>query len=466
MPGVRRVLGYARVSSAEQALGTSLQDQQDVIRAHAQKGGLSVARFYVEAESAVHEKIERREQIRALLAEARAGDLVLVDKVDRWSRDPEFTYRSMRELRERGARVYFVGDACDPHTPEGDTMLGMRALFAREEHKRIRVRTVGTRRLLRDKGFYVEGTPPWGYRRQSVKGLERNVLVVEPREAALVRDTFRLCARGLPVRAIAAELGVGTDRVKDALHRRLYLGEIRDSSGRWIRGKHPALVDARLFARAHEALEGRRLGDRGPRRGAQTDAWWLRTVARCICGARMAAAYAGPIDARRHYLHCVRACGQPYVRVDVAEAACEPLVLERLGELRDQLSVASDPPPRLRVDAQDLGARRAKLAARRERYLELYADGEIDREGLRGRLDRLDAERTRLDADEQAPVAPDPAERRRALAELRVMRHAWKRAEPRQRRLIVAALARSVALARGRAPRFDWYAAEELVARG
>lgn len=46
MPRPRRVLGYARVSSAEQALGTSLRDQQESIRAYAASLGLTVARFF------------------------------------------------------------------------------------------------------------------------------------------------------------------------------------------------------------------------------------------------------------------------------------------------------------------------------------------------------------------------------------------------------------------------------------
>jgi DNA invertase Pin-like site-specific DNA recombinase len=71
-----RVLGYARVSSVEQVHGTSLQDQQDAIKAYAASRGLKVHRFYVEAESGIHERIEMRAQIQLLLKEARKGDHV------------------------------------------------------------------------------------------------------------------------------------------------------------------------------------------------------------------------------------------------------------------------------------------------------------------------------------------------------------------------------------------------------
>ena len=74
MRPAKRILGYARVSSAEQAIGSSLEDQQAVIRAFGERSGVAVATMFVEAQSAVHEKFERREQIQALIASVRAGD--------------------------------------------------------------------------------------------------------------------------------------------------------------------------------------------------------------------------------------------------------------------------------------------------------------------------------------------------------------------------------------------------------
>jgi site-specific DNA-adenine methylase len=75
----RRALGYARVSSVQQVLGTSLDDQQRAIRAYAESLGVPVAKMYVEAESGIHEKIERRHQMQALMADAREGDAVYFD---------------------------------------------------------------------------------------------------------------------------------------------------------------------------------------------------------------------------------------------------------------------------------------------------------------------------------------------------------------------------------------------------
>ncbi|MBV9311574.1 MAG: recombinase family protein [Solirubrobacterales bacterium] len=464
----RRVFGYARVSSAEQALGTSLQDQQAAIRAYARSLGLEVEQMFVEAESAVHEKLERREQIQALMRDVRAGDLVLCDKIDRWSRDPEFTYRSVREILAAGASFFAVGDSCDPSTPDGDTMLNFRVLFAREEHKRIRQRMVGTRNLLRDRGFYASGPPPYGYRRQDVKGPQKNALIPHEGEAARVREIYRLCIQGRSLSDIAAITDLTRDIVARALGRRTYLGEVRNAAGEWIRGAHEPILDARTFVAAQESLRGRRLGwSNRPSPGSKTSDWWLRDVARCgRCGAKMSAAYGPEREGleRNYYYRCSKRCTRRLVRVRDAESACDPLVLARLVELREELSAPSAREPE-GPSASALEERRARLARRRERYIEAFADGHIDRAQLKVKLEKLDEERTRLEA-ESAPRTPVSEEARRAsLRDVAVLEKAWNSLGGERRRELVKGLVKQVFLAAGQAPRFEWMSASELAER-
>lgn len=471
---MRRVLGYARVSSEEQARGSSLTDQQDAIRAYASGKRLDVTRFYVEAESAVHEKFERREQIQALLRDVRKGDLVLCDKLDRWSRDPEFTYRSVREILAAGASFYAVGDAIDASTPEGDTALGFRILFAREEHKRIKQRMVGTRNLLREKGYYVEGTPPFGYRRphaRGYRGVEKNVLVVVPEEAAIVKQAFALYVGGLSMSKVGEVIGRPLYFVKRILDRRTYLGEIKTSKG-WIRGGHEPIIDAQTFARTRKRAEERRLGGARPRgTPAQTDGWILRDVARCgRCEARMAAAYAGPLEARRYYYRCSHRCRSrgtkatngTYIPVESVEGPAAVLVSRRLTQIRAELSRAPAKP----APTRDLDAARAKLQRKRERFQEAYADETMTREELRAAMVRLDEERLRLDAEEEAARAPQPlstrAERRAALACVADLKASWNDAEGPRMRQIVNLLAIDVALQPGEEPAIRWRPTGEL----
>ncbi len=476
LPRTARVLGYARVSSVEQGHGSSLGDQQAVIAAHAKARGLPAPRFYVETESGIHEKIERRERIRALLAEVRAGDLVVCDKIDRWSRDPEFTYRSIREILTAGASFFAIGDACDPSTPEGDTMLNFRVLFAREEHKRIKLRMVGTRTNLRNQGYFVEGLPPFGYRRslpKGTKGPEKNILRIEEREAETVREAFRLCIQGRSMNQIAADLGLNRDRVHEALHARVYRGEIQNRAGEWIKAKHPAIVDADTFARAQAAVAGRRHGPAPGADAAETSDWILRDVARCaLCGSRMGAAYAGPREARRYYYRCLAKCAArgpransgAYVPVRKVEAQAEPLIVARLEELREEL--AREPKTEPTAAASDLPERRARLQRKREKCHEMYSDAMMTRDELRAAMAKLDAQATRLDAEEDAARRPTPLAgkdaRRAMLRQVRAIAEAWEEATAEEKRTIVGQLAHVVQLAAGQCCGFAWRTAEEL----
>jgi DNA invertase Pin-like site-specific DNA recombinase len=468
----RRVLGYARVSSELQGQGSSLRDQQTMIAAYAKAQGMPEPTFYVEAETAIHEKNERRERIRALQADVRKWDLVVCDKIDRWSRDPEFTYRSIREILAAGASFYAVGDACDPSTPEGDTMLNFRVLFAKEEHKRIKSRMVGTRRILRDQGYYVEGMPPFGYQRslpKGHKGAEKNVLAIEEERAVLVRRAFRMCIAGQSLAEIGEALELTKDRVRDVLRSRVYLGEIQDTGRQWVKAKHPPMIDVATFTRAQAALDGRRLAGPGPRKApSETSGWILRDVARCAaCGAKMSAAYAGPKDARRYYYKCAHDCrpGGAYVPVREVETQAEPLILGRLDELKQEL--AREPKKVAPPPAQDFAGRRAQLERRREKFLDAFGDGLMSKEQLRARTAKLDAEALRIEGEEQAALRPNPlaeADARRAvLREVGAIAKAWRKAAPEARREIAAHLATAARVAAGKAPVFAWRPAEELL---
>jgi DNA invertase Pin-like site-specific DNA recombinase len=462
----KRTIGYARVSSTEQSYGSSLDDQQDAIEAYAKTRSVRVTRFYVESEGGGREKIEKREQMQALMNDIRSGDLVLCDKIDRWSRDPEFTYQSLRTIREAGAHFYAVADQIDPSTAEGDTQLNFRVLFAREEHKRIKLRMVGTRNILRERGYYVEGTPPFGYRRakpRGFKGVEKNILVIEPGEANVVRLMFRLAARGQSQAQISETLGVAKKRVWSSLRCRTYLGEIRTSRG-WIKGPHEPIITAARFDLVREAIDSRLLWAPRPRTApSETSSWIFRSLARCAqCGGKMGAAYAGEKGAdRRHYYRCLARCAG-YVRVRPVEDLIEALILERLKELREEL--ASGPALALAPIVLDFASKLHKLVARRERLLARHEDGLTTMEELRTALARVDGDRLKLTAQhEAASRVHDPAVRRSMLREITSLRRAWVDSSVENKRAIATMLMSGVRIGANQAPSPTWYAVERLV---
>ncbi|MCL2726049.1 MAG: recombinase family protein [Polyangiaceae bacterium] len=467
----KRALGYARVSSAEQALGSSLRDQQETIKEYARAHGINEVAFFVEAESAIREKIECREQVQALMREVRAGDLVLVAKLDRWSRDPEFTYASTRKILASGASFYAIDDGCDPSTPNGDTELGFRILFAREEHKRIRQRMIGTRNLLCDRGYYAAGNVPYGYMRgkpKGFRGVEKNVLVIVPERAERIRQIFRLYLEGRSMAQIARIVDDRPDQIERILNCRTYVGDVRNSRGEWIRGQHEAIIDAETFVRVRELAATRRKG--GPRpRGAitSTSSWFLRNVAHCgVCGGRMRVCFRGSVaEARPHYYRCPKRCGAHSVRVKVVEESFTPIVLVHLDNLREEL--AREPERTSKPDGPNIDEQRARIARKRARYLEVFADETMTREELHKALGKLDVEVLKIDAAEAArnreAKHQDVTIRRELLRDVTALRTAWQYAEPLERRKIVEQLTDDVRIVLSEVPSPRWFPLEELV---
>lgn len=479
----RRILGYARVSSEEQTKGSSLDDQQRAIRVYAESIGVPVARMFVEAETGI---LDTREQVRALLAEVRAGDLVVCHKLDRWSRDPAFSYTSVAKIVEAGADFYLLTERCGPRDDNWDTLFGVHALVAKLEHKRIKERLVGTRSLLIDQGYFAAGIVPHGYRRRyrrGEKGPEKNALVIVEEEAEQVREIFRRCAAGQPINRIMREMEVARGLVVRTLRNRVYRGELLNTRGEWIKGRHEPIVDADLFARARAALDARRNGGPRPRETpARTSTWILRDVARCAkCGARMSVSYTRKLPGggyQNYYYACAHdhidrvregkpRCRAVRISVPLVEAQAEPLILARLAELREELGREPQQVKRASLDGQTIAAKRATLARKRERYLEAFADDLMTREELRERMAKLDAESVKLDGLEAAvakasPLA-DPVTRRAVLRTVAGIRRAWSKATPEERRKLVGLLANEARLLAGKLPVFVWRSAEELL---
>ncbi len=467
----RRVFGYARVSGAEQGrTGTSLDGQRaEIVRwctAHAYPD----PQIRIEVESGSAEKIERRIELRSLLAELHEGDLVLVCKVDRWSRDIVHGVQSVRALVARGVDWVSIGEGIDASTANGDSMLGIMAWAADNERKRIKERTVGRRRILRDEGRYIEGLVPVGYERGP-----KNVLRPVEAEAAIVRDMFARCVAGSPVRAIAERLRkLRPDRAWDKktiatmLHGRVYLGEVRTTAGAWV-AAHEPIIDRITWERAQRALESRRLAGPSPTEESRTHHWLLRGLASCAwCGGHMSAAY-GPLGRagdRWGYYMCRAKCGARLAPVEAADAAVEAAMLARLTELCDELGHG---PVIEAAEAPDFEERRSRLQRKRAHTIDLATDADVlDRDGLRERLVSIDRALAKIDGEAAALARAArtvlPEVRASILRDVSEIALGWNVLTVPERRRVVEIHASSVAIARDEAPRIEWRSVADLVA--
>lgn len=129
----RRLIGYARVSQADR----NPQIQIDALVDE----GIAPEDVYWEQVSGTD--VAKRQQLQAMLKDIRAGDVVVVWKLDRLGRNAAELYATARQIHASGAdlRVLTV-PGLDTTTPTGQTLFGMLAAFAEFEAGIGRERTM------------------------------------------------------------------------------------------------------------------------------------------------------------------------------------------------------------------------------------------------------------------------------------------------------------------------------------
>ncbi len=481
-PGGRptRVFGYARVSGREQGeRGTSLEAQDETVTRASKARGWPAPDIRIEVESAGEESIERRVELHRLIREAAPGDVILVSKLDRWSRDIVFGVQSIRELVKRDVAVHSIDEGIDASTPNGDEQLGLRMWIAEQERRRIRDRTVVRREELRAKGLWASGRVPFGYTRGERATRRHLYLEEDPEAAAVIREIFQRAADGDSVRAIATWLVsiVGAPHHAAQVHRllreRIYLGEMRaPKSYEWIPGLHPALITVDVWERAQAGLKSRR--QKGPvALGAKTADLLLRGGAKCgLCGRGIAIALAPKgqryyVCAKRRHKKELGECAGPYARAEPLDVAATTAILARIEELRAELER-----PRLEVKREaksfDLAGARARIATRRARAVQLAVDDAITSAQLITQQARLDAELAALakrETETEREVKGTNIEARATVAgALKHLAKAWKKLTIEERREAVPLLALRVEIASTGDLVWTWKTIVDLVA--
>lgn len=474
------VRAYLRVSSDRQAKeGTSLDGQERAHRAYCARRGLPEPILYVEVESASEGKIEAREEQLRLQREAAPGDLVLVTMLDRWSRDVPHAVLTVRALLSRGVGWIAIDEGIDASTNEGMLMLQYRAIAAEQELRRITERMVGGRRRIAAAGGYAFAATPIGYQRTADRRL-----VIEPREAAIVREVFALCIAGRSSAEIATMVrhprlrAWSQENVKHLLDNRWVLGEARISgASEWRAGAHEAIITADLWDAAHASLASRRPGGRRPGEEGPSSRALLTGLAWCVrCGRRVSVKGNG--RGGRVWYMCRTSidgamCGEPWPTVREIDELAAALVLARVAELREHLAAPlTAAPRRAGVGHEGTTAALARLEARKRRAVALALDAdETTADALRDALAGIESEMRTLRARQAAEdaararedAAADPQRRAALLRSVDVLHAAWEAAPVAERREWIRLLAHRVEVGRG-VVRPAWRSLEELTA--
>ncbi len=184
--------GYVRVSTVEQASGTSLEEQQRKIHGVALMKGLEVARVFHEPGVSGSLPLEDRPSGRELYGTLRRHDTLIVAKLDRAFRNAADALAKADVWKRGGVRLIVADMGPDPVTDNGVAKLffGMLALVAEFERERILERTNEGRQAKAVRGGHIGGSAPFGYRVEGT-GKEAHLTSV-PKQQAAIRTMLAL----------------------------------------------------------------------------------------------------------------------------------------------------------------------------------------------------------------------------------------------------------------------------------
>lgn len=145
------VYGYCRVSTMRQATkGNSLEDQKRAL--------LEAGAEVIKADSYTGTKIDRP-NFSKLLTEIKAGDKLIVTKLDRFARTAVDGVDIVRQLQSKGVAVHILNMGLLDDTPTGKLMTTMLLAFAEFERDMIVERTQAGKAIARANGKKVDGRP-------------------------------------------------------------------------------------------------------------------------------------------------------------------------------------------------------------------------------------------------------------------------------------------------------------------
>jgi site-specific DNA recombinase len=200
---IKRVVGYVRVSTSEQAAtGYGLDAQRVAIADYCRAAGYELVAVHADEGLSGTLPPTERPALAELLDRVKSGlvDAVIVKASDRIGRRVTVAMAVYEALDAAGVAFITI-------TEPGLSSALLRAIFARiaeEERARIRERTSGGRKVKAESGGYAGGKVPFGYRLEGARKTAR--WEVDDAAAAIVRRSFARRVAGATFAAIADEL--------------------------------------------------------------------------------------------------------------------------------------------------------------------------------------------------------------------------------------------------------------------
>ena len=196
----RRVLGYIRVSTEEQAnSGLSLESQRQKLQQYCDLHDQELVEVVVDAgESA--KNLQRPGMQRVLKAiNNKSVDVVLVVKLDRLTRSTRDLGDLLDRLNRRGVALAAVSESLDTSTASGRMVVNMIGVIAQWEREAIGERTSAALQAKRQRGERYSGRSPYGWKYIDGRMVENN----DEQQVISMVESMRACDDRLSLLAIS-----------------------------------------------------------------------------------------------------------------------------------------------------------------------------------------------------------------------------------------------------------------------
>lgn len=212
-PHKNSVYGYIRVSTDRQAeSGLGVTQQARYLNEHAKqlakRKGLTVGKVYKdEGVSAKRHPLVKRPQGWELDNVLKAGDHVVIAKLDRAFRSQKDCVLTLERWLAKGVVVIMLDLGVDTSTPVGKVVTGILSTIAEFESDRIGERIRDSRKVMRSRSLSQNGGETIGYRRRGRK------LVADPKERKVIHRIRQLRDKSkLYFHQIASKLNAAGER--------------------------------------------------------------------------------------------------------------------------------------------------------------------------------------------------------------------------------------------------------------
>ncbi|WP_325051076.1 recombinase family protein [Lentzea atacamensis] len=268
-----RVGVYMRRSTDDENQPYSIEAQDTRLEAYvaSQPGWKIVKKFQDDASGKTTDRPDLQKAMQ--WAKSNMIDVLLVYRVDRFSRSLRDTVSLLEELDKVGVAFRSATEPFDTSTPVGRMMVNLLAMFAQFERDLIVDRVTAGMERAADNGQWKGGPPPYGYKTDPVT----HRLLCDEAEAVIIRLIFDLYTQDrLGSRAIANELNERGHRTRSGglwafkrilsiLENDAYVGEIhyRDIV---TKDAHKPIISREQFTEAVRLMDQR--GDSHSHRAA------------------------------------------------------------------------------------------------------------------------------------------------------------------------------------------------------